>query len=143
MLEWLLDYSVFMTRDRCGEWGLFMVYLYQFCNCGIALAYVSIPLSLCWLSSRLPIDGKHRGVITLFITFLLACAVHHICQVFAFYKPAYRLFTLIDAILASITLATAFYLPFVVISVTRHTPRGPRPKEPSTVVYPPPRGKTP
>lgn len=119
MLEWLLDYTPFITRDHCGEWGVFMIYFYQFCNVAIALAYFSIPLSLCWLSGRLPASFKHRDIITLFMLFILVCGLHHVCQVFAFYKPAYRLFTALDAILAGVSVATALYLPFVVIKVTR------------------------
>lgn len=118
-LDWLLDYSAFITRDHCGEWGPWLIYLYQFFNFSIAIAYFGIPLALCWLSNRLPAEFKHRTTITLFIAFILSCGIHHISQIFSFYKPAYRLFTLLDGILAVVSVATALYLPFVVIQITR------------------------
>lgn len=122
MLDWLFDYSDFITRDHCGAWTVWLIYAYQFANCSVALAYFAIPLSLCWLSNRLPADFKHRPTITLFMLFILCCGIHHVCQIFSFYKPAYRLFTVLDVILAVVSVATALYLPFVVIQVTRSKP---------------------
>jgi hypothetical protein len=119
-MYWLLETQDFLTRNHCGQgWTAALIYLYKFSNLVIALSYFSIPAMLLafWHKRRNDVGEMH--ILLLFATFIFSCGVTHLTDIFVFYWPAYRLFTLILGITAITSFLTACSLPAVVLQLLK------------------------
>lgn len=121
-MQWLLDTAVFFTRNHCGVgWTPEMILVSRLVNFLIFFAYFSIPLSLAaiwWELSRMSSLKvlktaviQSRWIIVMFVFFICACGLTHLCDVLVFDWAPYRLFTLIDVITAILSVGTALMLP--------------------------------
>jgi hypothetical protein len=123
-MQWLLDTAVFFTRNHCGVgWTHNMIQVSRLVNFLIFFAYFSIPVSLLivWYELRRMKEMKvlydvlteNRWIILMFVLFISFCGVTHLCDVLVFDWAPYRLYTLIDAMTAVLSIATAILLPKV------------------------------
>ncbi len=125
-MSWLFDTAPFITRNHCGPgWTDNLIVLSRLFNFLIFFAYFSIPmtLSFVWLEMRRrartnvlvhdvqEILRESRWIIVMFVTFIFACGLTHLCDVLVFDWPPYRFFTLIDALTALASVPTAVLLP--------------------------------
>jgi hypothetical protein len=116
IVDWfvkLFDATGFLTRDHCGRWSDSLMLTYIVANVLITSAYfiISVCLSFMWRKRRHDID--YSWLLLLFAAFIGACALTHVCDVLVFWWPGYRLFTLISAVTAIVSVYTAFRLPYV------------------------------
>lgn len=119
-MSWLFDVYSFMTRNHCGPgWTPALAYTYKFSNLVIAISYFSIPAMLVafWRKRRNDAGGMY--ILILFACFIFFCGITHLTDVFVFYWPAYRLFTLIYAITAITSFLTACVLPSVILKLLK------------------------
>ncbi len=112
-MGWLFDTTGFMTREQCGGWGEILPILNQTANLLIALAYVLIPAILVFMYFKLQRKETipKLDMLLWFGCFIVLCGVGHVCDYLAFSWPAYRLFTLINALTAIASLGTAAKMP--------------------------------
>ena len=113
-MSWLLDSASFISRNHCGKWSDWLIFLNQISNFLIFIAYMTIPLSLLVLWSSFRKRGvKSYWMIFMFVLFIWSCGLTHLMDVLAFTWPAYRFFTLIDCVTAILSIPTAVLLPGV------------------------------
>jgi hypothetical protein len=120
-MDWLLDASAFMTRDRCGQWTPWLTTAYVGGSTAIALAYYTIPVTLAVLAYRRRQIGRlssvplrYQRVIWWFAAFILLCGTTHVCDVLAFRWPAYRAFTAVTLATGLVSCYVAVRLPWLV-----------------------------
>lgn len=125
LIEWLLDASVFSPRGQCGTWEHWLAVSYQAGNWAIAVSYFVIGgiLAGVWKFKR-PILPMPDMVLA-FGMFIFACGCTHILDAMSFYWPAYRFFTIVELLTATVSLYTALRLP----SAVRHIFSLPTPEE--------------
>jgi len=108
-IQRLFDAGGFMPRWQCGDWSSELGWLHIVSDCLIFIAYACIPLSLMFFVSRRR-DIALKGVIWLFVAFILSCGLTHLLDAAMFYYPAYRLLGMMKAITAAVSLATVVAL---------------------------------
>jgi hypothetical protein len=116
IVDWfvkLFDTTEFLTRDHCGRWSGSLVLTYIIANGFITVAYIIISVCLCVMWRKRRHDTDYSWLLLLFAAFIAACALTHVCDILVFWWPGYRLFTLIAAVTAIISVYTAFRLPYV------------------------------
>jgi hypothetical protein len=130
VFRWLFDVSQFTARSRCGPgWSDGLIYINLLANLVIAMAYFYIPTMLLWLYFRVKRDAKfavikeQAWILVLFALFIFACGLTHICSAAAFFRPAYRFFTVVDSVTALLSGPTAYLLPAVVIKIIMIGPK--------------------
>lgn len=89
-LSWLFDSDPFVPRPQCGGWSEGLIWFTMTSDVLIWLAYMAIPLGLFYVGRKRP-DFPHRGIIWLFVFFIVTCGFTHLLDVFTFYDPMYRL----------------------------------------------------
>jgi len=107
--ERLFDASGFMPRWQCGDWSTQLGLLHIISDCLIFFAYACIPLSLMFFVFRRR-DVALKGIVWLFVAFILSCGVTHLLDASMFYHPAYRLLGVMKATTAIVSLATVVAL---------------------------------
>jgi len=105
----LFDASGFMPRWQCGDWSSELGWLHIVSDCLIFIAYACIPLSLMFFVVRRR-DIALKGIVWLFVAFILSCGLTHLLDASMFYYPAYRLLGVMKAITAAVSLATVVAL---------------------------------
>ncbi|QJW95803.1 sensor histidine kinase [Frigoriglobus tundricola] len=110
----LLDSSGFPPRWQCGSWSPGLGWLHIAADLGVWSAYFVIPCVLAWYAVRRK-DIPFRGVVLLFVAFILLCGLTHLMDAVLFWWPAYRLAALLK-------LATALVSWATVASLFRITP---------------------
>jgi two-component system, NtrC family, sensor kinase len=113
----LFEATGFLTRDHCGPWSSSLVWTYILSNVVITLAYFSIPIYLYVIWRKRRYDIPDSWLFLFFAAFIAACGLTHICDIVVFWWPAYRLFTLISAVTAGLSVYTAVRLPYVTKSL--------------------------
>ena len=119
-VRWLLDGSVFITRDHCGAWTPGLIGINQLTNFMIAMAYFAIPIALLVVWFRMYVPGakkivrQHPWMILLFVIFIFSCGLGHLNDVIVFWWAPYRLFTFINLLTAVSSVITAMLLPAVI-----------------------------
>ncbi|MBX3386777.1 MAG: hypothetical protein KF768_09415 [Phycisphaeraceae bacterium] len=105
----LFDASDFPARWQCGRWTPLVGWLHIVSDVLIFLAYSAIPagLLLVYLRKR---EADFPRLLLLFVAFILACGLTHLCDAMMFYHPAYRLLGVMKAATAAVSLATAVVL---------------------------------
>ncbi|MBL8885061.1 MAG: hypothetical protein JNK16_00255 [Phycisphaerales bacterium] len=105
----LFDASGFMPRWQCGDWSAELGWLHIVSDCLIFIAYACIPIWLMVFVFRRR-DIALKGVVWLFVAFILSCGLTHLLDASMFYHPAYRLLGGMKAITAVVSLATVVAL---------------------------------
>ncbi len=107
--------GVFSTADWparwvCGKWSEFHGWLYIFSDLLIWASYFAIPILMIILVKRRN-DLPFRGVIYLFIAFIVLCGLTHLFDALLFWWPAYRVSAIIRFItgIVSATTVVALY----------------------------------
>ena len=107
--------GVFSTADWparwvCGTWSEFHGWLYIFSDLLIWASYFTIPILLIILVKRRN-DLPFRGVIYLFIAFIVLCGLTHLFDALLFWWPAYRvsaILRLVTGIVSAITVVALY-----------------------------------
>ncbi len=107
----LFDSSAFFTRDFCGDWSGGLAFAHQAAHGLTAISYFAIPIWILLIYRSRHRDIPANWMMLLFFTFILSCGVGHLCNVAVFYWPAYRLFTLIDWVVAAASVTTVVLFP--------------------------------
>lgn len=118
-MSWLFDTSKFITRNHCGDWPLWMEYLYIISNILVAIAYFAIPFMaiILWKYKR---NDVARGWILIIIAFFIFfCGLTHLADVLVFYWAPYRFYALIDFLTAIFSVLTVIYLPPVILHLLK------------------------
>jgi hypothetical protein len=116
-MNWLLDTHGFLSRSHCGAWEPWLIGVNQLSNLLIFISYMSIPIalfSLIDLEKLKKATGAGNTIIVMFMLFIAACGLTHLMDVVSFTAAPYRFFTLIDALTAVFSTATAIMLPGVI-----------------------------
>ncbi len=109
----LFEANCFLTRDHCGAWSSALMLIYIVSNGLITLAYSLIPLCLLIVWRKRRADIEFGWMLALFAAFITACGLTHLCDVVVFWWPGYRLFTLISAVAALLSVYAALFIPAV------------------------------
>lgn len=108
-IQRLFDASGFMPRWQCGDWSPELGWLHIVSDSLIFVAYACIPLWLMVFVFKRR-DIALKGVVWLFVAFILSCGLTHLLDASMFYYPAYRLLGIMKAITALVSLATVVAL---------------------------------
>lgn len=119
-IEKLFDAHGFMPRWQCGDWSLSLGWLHIISDFLIFVAYACIPLSLMFFALRRR-DIALKGIVWLFVAFILSCGLTHLTDAAMFYYPAYRFLGMMKAITAVVSLSTVVAL-FVVMPTALSLP---------------------
>ena len=98
-----------MPHGHCYLWEPGVVWLHAVSDGLIAAAYLSIPITLFYIIRKrrdLPFDW----MVLCFSTFIVACGMTHVMEVWTLWIPVYWLSGLIKAITAAVSVATAVLL---------------------------------
>jgi hypothetical protein len=109
----LFDATRFMTRGHCGPWSESLKPAYIASNLLIAIAYLILPLGLLQIWRKRRHESDFHWILLCFAAFISACGITHLCDVAVFWWPCYRLFTLVSAITATLSVGTALTFPWV------------------------------
>ncbi|MBS0191836.1 MAG: hypothetical protein U0573_12610 [Phycisphaerales bacterium] len=101
----LFDTDDFPARWECGNWDPPLGWLHIISDLAIFFAYAAIPLSLILFILRRR-DIALRGILWLFVAFILFCGCTHLTDAMMFYHPAYRFLGLMKLMTAAVSLAT-------------------------------------
>ncbi|MBN9669418.1 sensor histidine kinase [Roseibium aggregatum] len=108
LLTYLFGAASFMPHGYCLLWRPDLVALHAVSDGLIALAYISIPITiLIFLKRRPDIQGHTRRIGYLFVAFIVACALTHLTALATLWWPAYGAQGLIKLVTAVISIATA------------------------------------
>ncbi|MGH7242679.1 MAG: hypothetical protein ACREJD_04615 [Phycisphaerales bacterium] len=99
----------FVPRWDCGDWSAPHGWLHIISDCLIFVAYAGIPLTLMFFVMRRR-DLALRGIVWLFVGFILSCGITHLVDASMFIHPAYRFLGVMKAITAVVSLTTVFAL---------------------------------
>lgn len=113
-MEWLFDATPFTPRHSCGLWTPELIWVYIIANGLIALSYYAIPIFLYIFHKKRKDLIVSRTVTLAFICFITSCGTTHLCQITVFWYPAYRFYTFVDTITASLSVLTACLLPLTI-----------------------------
>jgi len=105
----LFDPSGFPARWRCGSWTPGHGWLHILSDVGIWSAYFVIPCVLGYYAVRRR-GIPFRGVLVLFVAFILSCGLTHLMEAAIFWWPAYRLAGILKLLTAVVSWATVFAL---------------------------------
>jgi PAS domain S-box-containing protein len=98
------------ARWNCGSWSEFHGWLYILSDLTIWLSYFTIPLVLWFFLRKYHDRFPFKGIVVLFILFILACGFTHLIDAIIFWWPAYRLSGLLRLFTAGISMATVIAL---------------------------------
>lgn len=105
-------FDAFMPHGMCYMWRWDILLLHVGSDILIAIAYFSIPAALFVLIRNRP--DIPRGIIKLFVAFILLCGITHLINVVVVWHPFYFIQGLAKLATAGISLITAIVLwPFI------------------------------
>jgi PAS domain-containing protein len=108
LLHYLFGAASFMPHGYCLLWRPDLVAMHAVSDGLIALAYISIPVTmLTFLRKRPDIQGNSRKIGYLFICFILACALTHVAALLTLWWPLYGAQGLLKVMTAMISIVTA------------------------------------
>lgn len=99
----------YIPHGHCYLWQVPLVALHGISDAIIAIAYLSIPLTLLYFGRRQQ-EPLFRSVCWLFSLFILACGLGHILDIWTLWFPQYRLVGVVKALTAMISCITAIKL---------------------------------
>ena len=86
-----------------------VIWLHLVSDLLIALAYFSIPIALVYFARRRK-DLAHDGMFVLFALFIVLCGITHLFNVWALWRPLYRLDGVVKLLTGVVSAATAVLL---------------------------------
>jgi two-component system, sensor histidine kinase and response regulator len=122
IVDWfnqLFEATGFLTYNHFGRWSDALVRAYIASNALITLAYLLIPVCLLIVWHKRRHDIEYAWLLLLFVAFITACGLTHLCDIVVFWWPAYRLFTLISSVAALLSVYTAVWLPSLTAAIGR------------------------
>jgi PAS domain S-box-containing protein len=105
----LFDTSDFPPRWYCGDWTAGHGWLHIASDIAIWAAYFAIPCILGYFMWQRK-DFPFRGILFLFVSFILLCGTTHLMEAVIFWWPAYRLAAVIKVLTATVSCITAVTL---------------------------------
>lgn len=108
----LLATEFFMPHGHCYLWRSDILWLNVISDAFISLAYLGIPCLLILLV-RQRRDFKFNWIFVLFAMFITACGLAHFVEIITVWKPYYGFQGLIKAVTATVSVATAVALYFL------------------------------
>jgi signal transduction histidine kinase len=111
--EFLLGRNDFMPHGQCFAWEPGILALHGISDALVALSYFSIPMTLLYFISRR--EGlEYKWVFGLFAAFITACGATHLFGIYVLWEPAYGAQGIVKAATATVSVATAVMLWFIV-----------------------------
>ncbi len=98
-----------MPHGHCYFWEPYILWSHALSDSIIALAYLSIPLSL-WHIVNKRKDVEFGWIALLFAVFIFGCGITHVFDVVTIWNPVYKLDSLARIITALASLGTALVL---------------------------------
>lgn len=111
MLDFLNQIGVFLGSERYSQHAIcltsdpIMMILYVASDLGTFFAYATIGTVL--LTKRIHIVRLSPAALSLYGSFILLCAANHLTKIFTLFWGIYRLDIVIQALMATVSLATA------------------------------------
>src|SRR6185312_3133864 len=99
----------FMPHGHCYFWRPEIVWTNALSDSIIAIAYLTIPISLVYIV-RMRKDFRYHWMLLLFAVFILGCGGTHVMDVINIWNPIYRLDSLLRVITALASIGTAIML---------------------------------
>lgn len=112
MPDWLaafLSSGDFMPHGHCYLWNPALVWLHVISDALIALAYISIPITLVNFVRKRK-DIPFNWMFVCFGIFIIACGATHVMEIWTLWTPTYWLAGVIKAITAAASVPTAILL---------------------------------
>jgi len=109
VLEGIFASNGFMPHGHCYLWLPSLVWLHAVSDGLIALAYATIPLTLVYIVRHRK-DIPFNGMFFSFGTFIVACGVTHVMEIWTLWVPVYWLAGGIKAVTAVASVLTAIFL---------------------------------
>lgn len=124
-----LDAGPFIPHGYCPYWQADVAHMHLVSDIAIALAYVSIPLSILYLLRKRKQGLPHRWVFVFFAVFIFLCGTGHLIALVTLWYPIYYVQGYVKAATAAASLATALLIyPLMPELIERlrgpHNPRG-------------------
>lgn len=117
-LQGLFSTEGFMPHGHCYLWTPELLWLNIVSDSVIALAYLSIPLTLIYFMTKRE-DLPFNWIFAAFGVFILACGATHVLEIWTIWNPAYWLAGFIKAITAAASIVTAVLLVRLVPAALR------------------------
>lgn len=108
-MEILLEYEQYMPHGMCLLWQPWLVILWAGSDLLIFLSYMLIPFAL-FMVLRQRKDIKHRGLVTLFASFILLCGITHALSIVTLWTAIYPLMGTVKLATGLVSMATAVVL---------------------------------
>jgi hypothetical protein len=108
-IEQLSSAEGFMPHGMCYLWQPGILALHVISDGLITLAYMSIPLTLVYFVRRRA-DLRFHWIFLCFATFIIACGLTHLMEIWTIWHPAYWLSGSIKAVTALASVATSILL---------------------------------
>jgi signal transduction histidine kinase len=109
IFEGFLNSQGFIAHGHCYLWKPTLVWLHVISDGVIALAYFSIPLTLVYFVSKRK-DIPFNWIFWMFGSFIIACGVGHLMDIWTLWYPTYWLAGTLKALTAFISIVTAIEL---------------------------------
>ncbi|XGV98092.1 MAG: sensor histidine kinase [Leptolyngbya sp. BL-A-14] len=109
MLQNFLNPQGFVAHGHCYLWQPTLVWLHVIADSAIALAYFSIPLTLVYFVSQRK-DIPFNWVFWMFGSFIIACGIGHLMEIWTLWHPTYWLAGTLKAMTAFVSVLTAVEL---------------------------------
>jgi PAS domain S-box-containing protein len=109
LLKRLFSSDGFMPHGHCYMWKPSMVWLHVVSDGFIALAYLTIPVTLIYIARKRK-DIPFDWMFACFGIFILACGATHALEIWTIWTPTYWLLGSVKAITALASVATAILL---------------------------------
>jgi signal transduction histidine kinase/CheY-like chemotaxis protein len=103
------DSDQFMPHGHCYQWLPDVLWLHVLSDLLIALAYVSIPISLIYFVFKRG-DIAFERVFLMFGAFILLCGATHALEVYTVWHPIYRVAGVVKALAGLVSAGTAIVL---------------------------------
>lgn len=101
--------DAFIPHGHCFMWTPSILWTWVISDITIFLSYSAIPLALMYIM-RKRADIPFNGLVILFAAFILCCGITHAMGAWTIWNPQYGLASLLKAITAIVSLATAAVL---------------------------------
>jgi signal transduction histidine kinase len=102
--------DAFMPHGHCYLWEPFLLWLQVFSNGFIALAYISISITLAYLVYKVG-DLPFKAMYLAFGIFIVTCGITHLSHIWVIWNPDYWTDGMIRAVTAVASVGTAIALP--------------------------------
>lgn len=109
ILQNFLNPQGFVAHGHCYLWQPKLVWLHVIADGAIAFAYFSIPLTLVYFVSQRK-DIPFNWIFWMFGSFIIACGIGHLMDIWTIWHPTYWLAGTIKALTAFISVLTALEL---------------------------------